>query len=359
MADALGSFIHCGLALNRITIGNTNFTLDQATDQFEIIFQAEEAATITQLGYRYGARTGTPPTYKISLQGVDGNGNPDNTIKNTGASSKTFTPPADASIDGTTVYQTLTTPYTCTRGEKLAMVIAYDSGTVSAAACSSFTAVNVGGSISASSDGYPYFIQNDAGVRTRPQVITPCYSYKSASKTYGTPLQTMTTYTLTQASTPDEVALAFQLPTGWTGSYQVKGVGVTCNVTAAKTINVNLYSGTTVIQGPLAIDTDHIQAAGAQKFCWFCFQDTTLATLSPGVTYRIGFQPQDAAGNEVFYAYTQGSASDWQAYPLSTNQWVSTRTDAGAWTDDLTSRLEGAIFLKDITAPSPGIIVAT
>src|SRR5438105_4685448 len=107
MADAKYLLINPGYQVGSSYVP-TSFALDQTTDQIEYIFQAAEAITITRLGFRYGTRTGTPPTYQVSLQGVDGTGVPDGTVKGGGSpASATFTPPADATWDATWRWVTL------------------------------------------------------------------------------------------------------------------------------------------------------------------------------------------------------------------------------------------------------------
>ncbi len=102
----------------RTALSFSNFSLNQNTDQLEFVFQAPEAITITKLGYRYGVRTGTCPTYIHSLQGVGTDGNPDGAVKGGGSpASKTFTPPADTTFNGLFKYNTLDNAYTCARGE--------------------------------------------------------------------------------------------------------------------------------------------------------------------------------------------------------------------------------------------------
>src|SRR5690349_18160435 len=60
------------------------------------------ADTWTHVGFRYGARTGTPVQHKTGLQTPDASGNPDGTYLGGGSpASGTFTPPADATWDGT------------------------------------------------------------------------------------------------------------------------------------------------------------------------------------------------------------------------------------------------------------------
>src|SRR5574342_1044592 len=83
------------------------------------------------VGYYYNSRTGTPPTYKIGLQGVDSSGNPDGIYKTNGSEcSATFTPPADTTWNNTWRTETLTAGYTPAIGEFVALVIEYSSGTI-------------------------------------------------------------------------------------------------------------------------------------------------------------------------------------------------------------------------------------
>jgi hypothetical protein len=354
MADATSLII-----TNSYTIGvsftATLFALDAATDANEVIFQAREAITITRVGFRYGARTGTPPTYTISLQGVDGSGNPDGVIKGGGSpASVAFTPPADATIDGLWQWKTLDNPYICTRGEFLALVIARSAGVIDGGNNSSFT-ITDGLTVHAAGDGLPYSIQNNGGVRTR-QAARASFGYGSATKVYGHPTQSaFLNNTLTQASTPDELATRFLIPTRLCQSYQIQGVNIRILLGAAKTMKMQLYSGTTVLAS-VTLDTDVCEAAASNKVLRLLFQDANLPVLLSGAVYRIGFQPQDAAGVYNFSGVTQASNAEWGAYPLGTEWYISSRTDEGAWSDDNASRLACELILKDITSAPPQII---
>src|SRR3990167_2686468 len=65
--------------------------------------------TITHLGFRYGLRTGTPPTYRVSLQALGGAAKPTGTVLGGGSpASATFTPPADTTWDTTWQWVALT-----------------------------------------------------------------------------------------------------------------------------------------------------------------------------------------------------------------------------------------------------------
>jgi hypothetical protein len=126
------------------SVSFTNFTINSSAGTADIVvwcFQADTTDAITDLGFRYGARTGTPPTYRISLQGASTSGiGPDGTVLGGGSpASQTFTPPADTSINGLWQWKTLANSYTPTRGQFLCSVIEYSSGTIDGSNNSSFT----------------------------------------------------------------------------------------------------------------------------------------------------------------------------------------------------------------------------
>lgn len=330
----------------------SNFSLNETTDALEVIFQAEQAMTIARLGYRYGARTGTPPTYRISLQGVGTTGNPDGTIKGGGSpASATFTPPADASINGLWQWVTLSNAYTCTRGEFLAQVIDYSSGTVDGSNFSSFTQ-SVGDYNSPG--GLPYSITNNATVRTRI-ASAPCWGYGPAGDAFGFPLQTLTLVVVNNTTTPDEIALRFKLLAGAGTSYQVMGARIAFStLTAATSYQVLLYSGTTVLQ-TATIDSDFAKGA-SNTICDVYFQDTTLAALAYGTEYRLAILPQGAA-NITVLASDLAVAGDFLAYTGGAEFYYSSRKSAGAWTDLLTRRPRITPLLADQTATSSGLRV--
>src|ERR1044072_4831794 len=147
-------------------VGIASFVLDQNTDQLEFIFQAEESATITRLGLRLGTDTATTPTYQISLQGVTNAGIPDGTIKGaTNSAKKTFDSASLGWADGSWNWLTLDETYTVSRGEFLAIVISYNSGTIDGTHNASFTYCVDNNSIMMS--GFPYVITNNNGSRSR------------------------------------------------------------------------------------------------------------------------------------------------------------------------------------------------
>jgi hypothetical protein len=340
------------MAANPPTFGT--ITLDGSTDAAEWIFQAYEAATITHLGFRYGARALTPPTYRISLQGVT-NATPDGTIKGGGSpASATFTPPADATWNGLWQWIALTNSYTVARGEMLAIVIAYASGTVNGTNNSSFTTrVNL-----PTTQALPYAIENNAGSRTN-QAQCPVFGYKSASMVYGNPWETSTLTQFSSDSTPDEYALRFVVPAGLADTYKVRGIRITIRTPAAsKTVLVTLYDtdGTTALQ-TMTWDGDTVSASASERIAEFFFDEVSLSTLTCGSVYRIGFAPQETSSGFALRTLDVESNAELAAFPGGTDWYLDTRTNGGAWTDDSTVNFRRPIaelILADITEPAGG-----
>lgn len=332
-----------------------NFTLDGTTDTIEVTFQAREAATITHLGFRYGTRVGTPPTFKIDLQSVSATtGLPAGTVGGGTPASATFTPPADATWDGTWQWIALDNAYTCARGEILAIVIAYSSGTIDGSNKSSFTTQLNSWNCR---KRWPTMVENSAGSRATANNI-PIWGYKSSTTTYGCPIKTTTVTGYSSGSTPDEKGMLFTLPSGWAATCTIVGVYVGINVAAAGgTFDITLYDtdGTTALQ-TLSVDIDQLNRAqnlNGEVFIFY-FDEVTLSTLTVGSTYRVALAAT-SAGVALGLAILQVDASnDWTAFPGSTNFQLTTRTDAGAWTEDATQRPMMGLILDDLTEPSGG-----
>lgn len=345
----VGTLIH--YAFSTTAPGFGTHVVDHSNDQTEFVGQSPYATPITRLGFRYASRTGSPPTYKISLQGVDGSGNPDGTIKG-GASpaSATFTPPADDTWNGTWRWISLTNPYTPSRGEMLSVVIAYDSGTIDASNCSTFTLRLY--SVQAR-PGLPYSIENNAGVRTRYADV-PVFGVGTASSAWGMPIKSLYSTLISSNTAPDEQAVAFSLPAGLCSGFQVAGVRIGgLNAAAGKTYSVTLYDGTTALQ-QITVDSDQLGTTGTRTAMRFMFDEATLSTLNCGTTYRIGFAPQETSANFSLFGFTADASGDLLAYSGGTAWYLSTRTDSGAWTDDPTTRPFAEVILASLSAGTSG-----
>lgn len=352
MADALGLMF--GLPSPQIgDVSFNNFSLNAATDQLEVILDAEDAISITRLFVRLGAITGTSPTYIVSLQGVGADGNPDGTILGGGTpASATFNPSGLGWSAGTGHWVTLDNAYTCTRGQQLAIVVAYSSGTIDGSNTASFTAT--GSSIQPVA-GHPFSIANDGGSRTR-STSGAIYGYGSATKAYGRPLSGIgIPISFGIASSPDEWALAFTIPAAWGATFKVKGMKFWVYDLGGsdRTYRIQLYNGTTVLQTKTYDNNHNALNQQCLRDNVVHFTESSLSELTCGNEYRVGIRPD--SGTSLFaYAYDVATAADWDAMPGGQNCKYSSRTDDGAWTDTATRRPMIAVILDDLTEPAGG-----
>lgn len=320
----------------------SNFSLNQTTDALEFIFQTQEPIVITRLGIRQGIVTGTAPLYTIRLQGVDTTGIPNGTDK-TGATA-TITPVAGG--NNTWSWLTLGTSYTAAAGEWLAISLG-TVGTVDASNFCSFTSQNgIYGTT-----GQPYGIQNDNTVRTK--VISPEFGYGSSTQSYGTPAISSFNTAYNSASTPNERALRFNIPTTFCSSYKIHGITFNGALEAAGAFDLKIYdtNGTTVLQQTSFISNQDSSASGF-RLRYLYFTGTPVA-LNAGSTYRLSVVP--TTGNITVSGFTVPVAADMDAFPYGAAFGTGSSRAGGAWTDDVLTRYGINPLLSDITvaAASP------
>lgn len=323
-----------------------NVALDATADKVGWVFLAADGETITQLGCRINAITGALPTYRISLQGVNlTTGMPDGVIKGaTNDAFATFSTGTAAAFN----YFTLTGAYTCTGVELLAIVVDYSSGTIGA---SNFMTVSSDLDIMSSRVNFPKAVVDTTGAWAN-RTLMPMYAYKTASRTYGNPIASVTATTYSSDSSPNERALRFTLPAGMSDTKKIAGVRFVATSPAAnKSIKVALYSGTTELDS-YTLDGDVSSATGSGYRSWVVlFAQSTLDTLTFGTTYRIGFAPQETAANFVLPTLTVTTAAELDAFPGSTD-WAMSHRAGGAWTDVDTERPIVEPLWDDVTEPA-------
>ena len=372
-ADALRIRLLAPIAINSNRGPGFNTSLiDAATKKAGWVFQATDTSAITALGFRYGTRTGTPVQHRISIQGVSAaTGDPDGTAVATAA----FTPPADTTWNSLIQAITIShdgsgntiSSYTLTRGTLYAIVIepcqnctapCSGAATPDSTNNSSFTATMTW------SDGrpnFPYADTYNGSAWAKGTSAYPVYFYRSASRTYGFPIQAISTNATNSSGA--EIGASFNLPSTWFTSFQVVGARAYLSPGAAgKTLKIVLYSGTTLLQS-VTLDTDQFSAAGGNRAVDIYFADASLTTLSTGTTYRIGFSPQNTSQNLGLETLDLAAAGDRTAFAGQTTLALSTRTGCGspcdatstAWAADTTTSLPLVELILDvITAPSGG-----
>jgi hypothetical protein len=333
-----------------------NHTVDANNDGVGWAIQARDTAAITHLGFRYGARTGTPPVFVATLEGISATtGLPDGSDLGGGSpTAKTFTPPADATWDGTWQWIQLTNAYTPTsRGQIIVGTIRHSSGTIDASNLSTFTSHVSNGTLP-SATFFPNSYRLTAGTWAR-QGHTPCVSLRTASTRYGYPI--ISEYNTRSASTVGHrQALKFTLPAGSGATKTVRGVRFVGSLTSGSGKNpiLGLWNAGGALQ-TLTLDSEwgSLPTSANVNYELF-FDEATLSALDFGTAYYIGMEVADAASGGVLINGIQlDNASDLDAYPGGADFHFAT-FDGSSWSDDTTVRPFVELILDDITEPAGG-----
>ncbi len=324
----------------------TTQTCDAATDGLGFIFQSLTTEAITHLGFRYGLRTGTPPTYIAALEGIDASGLPNGTILGGGSpASGTFTPPADTTWNSLWRWVTLSNAYTPTRGEKLALTIRHSSGTVNASNNSTFTLRFT--TAAAEVFAFPYGLTLTAGTWAKVVVDVPIFAIRTANQRYGMLIQSLFSTTVT--TTGHRSAMRFTLPATWAETFALAGARMSFTAPAAAgSFKFALWQDTTELTS-MTLDSDMLGVNTGRRNGEFLFTDTTLPVLTFGTQYRLGLEVISSLAAGII-GLQLSESDDRLAYPLGTNRGYST-WNGSTWTDDNTVMPYVELIFADITEP--------
>lgn len=323
-----------------------NQTVDASNDGVAFVFRAINAEAINGVAFRYGARTGTPPTLRASLQPVDtGTGNPSGTpLGGATPASATFTPPASAAWDGLVQWVALANSYTPARGEVIALCIEYSSGTIDASNNSTFTYQAANGLL-ADNVSAPYALTLTAGVWAH-QTRSPIFGVRTASSRYGLPLQAA--YTTSVTTSGHRQALKFALNSGWGDTFKVIGMRVYVDPPATgNTFKIGIWDAGGVIQDA-TIDVDQLSNQTVLQAELY-FDEVSLTALSYGTTYYAGIEATGAA--TILRGINVSATEDLET--LGGDFYLSTYNGA-SWADTNTTRPLVELILDDITEPAGG-----
>jgi hypothetical protein len=348
MSDALGAYLGVAACPSLAATGPSinAITLDASTEKQAWIFQAEDTAALTHGGFRYGTRTGTPPTYRLSLQGVDASGNPDGTVLGGGSpASATFTPPASAAWNSTWQWIALANAYTPTLGERLALVIDYSSGTIDGTNNSSFGRHITGFGAQV---GFPYGVTDTTGAWVK-QTNLALYGVKSASGVHGLPVENL--YTTSDAVSGHRIAARILLPAGWGSTFKLAAIDVhaTLNI-AGTTYKIGIWQKDGTELETIALDGDHA-AATANWHSFHLHWDAT-PELTYGTPYYVGFEAGGGTGLAVL-GLTADTAAEVAAFPGGDGFYLAT-FNGTSWSEDRTTRPLMNFTFKDITPGGGG-----
>lgn len=313
------------------TAFNTTGLIDATGEKFAHIGQVWTptggAKSIRKVGFRFGTVVkagGSALT--VSLQDVDtANGppwRPDETQDQTVAIAN-----GNAAFASNTWIQTgnLSADRSVNFGDYLAVVVEYDgSGRLGAD-----SAIINNLPITFAEHGYGCVLKTGgtwASISQVPNVVLEFSDGTFGGLFEGTTWTTFGNAAINTGSTPDEVALEFQVP--W--QCQVDGAFVTTSGGATADYQILLYDsdGNTVLtNGTINVDANELLSAGVvtnpRAF-------GGLVTLQANTTYRLALKPT-TANNVTYYTGDVDQAAYFGPMEGGTSWAFTSRTDAGAW----------------------------
>lgn len=304
------------------------------------VFQAEEAAVITHVGFHYAGGLGEPPEQIASLQGVNpSSGQPDGVVKGSAIyrpGTGREDPPQESWI-GTWQWVELNASYACQRGEKLSVQIAYQSGGIGSGEAS-FYAVRL---LCSNRHSFPY-AGTAGGASTTKFHDPPLYGYKSSTKVYGRPIVALDRGTF---SAPNQRGLRFVLEGEWGQKWQLLGLrwhgrpqGGPGNL-----YDMILYEGE-IEKQRVTIDADQSSlvafgetSAHHDFVSDIYFDDETLQELFFDTEYFLVLEPKSNNQSMNITCIDCGTEENITAYPGGGEFYLATRANSGAsWTRETT-----------------------
>lgn len=325
------------------TVGVNNFALNSNDDAVAWLYQMPRADTLTTVCWRLGAETGNIGTMRLSIQTPSATTfGPNGTVLGGGSpASVTFDP--SSVTDATANCQTLANSIAVTRGQKIAVVFDYSSGTIDGS--NNITVTTSVNNIMGRQVWPVAITKTNGGAWARVSGM-PVFWVKSGTTTYGYPVETVVSSgSVSSDSTPDEYGNSFTLSSDLCDTAVISGV--TCffeSLPAAnKTLKFSLYSSTTRLRS-VDLDSDEMGiSADSARTVSVLFNTADTGALTDtqdcGTEYIIAVAPQATGTNVVFNSYEADAAAELDAWIGGQDMSAVTRTDSGAWTSSETDRV--------------------
>lgn len=343
---------------------NTGLRRIQAIgDYVSCIRQAEEAATITKVGFLFDNRgtNATPGTCRVGIQSVNTSGDPSGTWL--GYTDYTANSTNFPNFSGINLSITANGTASVTRGQLYAIVMYAQSGTWDANNNLQF--VTLFGGVGQYNTSFPTMksvVSGAANNNNNPQPHPNIYC-ESSSATYGNPQISPTNITSwNSGSTPDEIGVKFSLESSWTTNFNVLGMqGVLGITNSASTATMKLYdSSNTVLQSKSFTATEIYAGTNTANLRTLMFDTATLSSLTPGSTYRLTLEVTNASlGFTTFLQVNFPNNTVRRAFVGSGTYVRTERANAGAWTDTDTAVPAWKLLISAATATggSGGMVV--
>lgn len=317
-------------------------------------FQAPEAFTCTEIGFRQSSVTGTPGVLRFGLQGIDTNGKPDGTWLATvsGGAGTAYVDYSSWSTANNTKFVIVTLPtggVSLTRGQVVYLVAQCQSGTWDASNNLSMTYEWVQGQRELRSRAITFETSLQSQTRPAPFLL------RSSTTTYGYPLETMANIaSIHQGTTPDEIGMAFTMPSSYSLSYKVRGVVFNIQKNQNQSVKFILYQGTTLLQDV----TWNFNWSGSNDYGMheIYFDESSLSTLSSGTEYVLSIQPIGTSTTQGVTYSTSPADTDLSALSDWTLKYYS-RTDLGSWSQTTGRLPQMQLIIETVSSTSSGGLI--
>jgi len=308
-----------------------NILLDSANEAAGVVFKIPKTGIIDRVGFRCSTIS-TGAILDLRLETVDVNGNPSGTLVQ--SSSNILKSVADTD-DNTYFTVHLGSGTLVNQGDLVSFIVRMSATSAGSLSITTQSFVPVGGT-------FPYPNSFLGGAWTKgggAGALTFSMEYDDGSSSfidYCAPIFGLSSLTVTTASTPDEVGLAFAFP------FPSVLRGMWVHFSPTSDTNVNLYDA----DGSTVLNTFLI---GSNNRPFSTNQGTQIHILSSAYdlvaanTYRIALVPNQRT-IVVPCAITSSNLTSQglEGYP---NVIGTSRTNSGAWTDDPRQRaLMGLVF---------------
>lgn len=300
----------------------TGFTIDASGEKIAMVFKVPKTGTIAKIGFATRGVSNSQ-TLRVGIETVNASGDPSGTQYGGSAVGTQAAPAAN------TYYTvTLGTGATATRGDTVAVVIQFD-GTVGNANVAYFN-TNTNPNLA-----FPYYDNFTAAwahnAITGGLIMHLEYddaSVEAIPHAYPVSVDTIAV-TFNNGSSPDERALKFTLP----NPTRVSGFWAFLDLDAAVDLVLYDSDGTTVLETQSLVAAERAGTAGS--FITALFDATE--TLTASAVYYLAVKPTSVT-NVTLKEFTVSTALIMDAFSIGQNAYLSTRADAGAWTDTTTRR---------------------
>lgn len=341
------------------TVSNSGLRRIQAIgDYVSCIRQAEEAATITKVGFLFDSRgtNATPGTCRVGIQSVNTSGDPSGTWL--GYTDYTANSTNFPNFSGLNLDITANGTASITRGQLYAIVIRAESGTWDATNNLGFVTLFVGaGQYVTTFPTMKAVVNGVVNNNNNPQSHPNLYC-ESSSATYGNPQISPTNVTSwNSGATPDEIGVKFSLESSWTTNFNVLGMQGILGVTnSAATATMKLYdSSSTLLQSKSFTATELFAGNAGAGMRTLMFDTATLSSLIPGDTYRLTLEVTSASlGFTTFIQVNYPNNTVDRAFVGGGTYIRTQRTNAGAWTDTDTAVPAWKLLISAATASGGG-----